>query len=62
MIQFLKNLFSRKSKQRVETFIWVGDGVRPLNPGELVGRPYVDENGITGVVVENTQLTLTVKF
>ena len=45
-----------------ETFIWVGDGMRALEPGELVGKKYRDKNGRVGKIVENSYLDLTVEF
>ncbi len=45
-----------------ETFIWVGDGMGALEPGELVEKMFRAEDGRIGKIVENGYLDVTVEF
>ena len=45
-----------------ETFVHVGDGIRALEPGEMVGKNFRAEDGRIGKVVENSFLDITVEF
>ena len=44
-----------------EEMIYVGDGIRAPEPGELVGRP-VNINGRRGKVVDNGPIYMTVEW
>lgn len=45
-----------------ETFIYVGDGMGCPEPGSLVGSEYQAEDGRRGLVIDNSLLSVTVKF
>lgn len=57
LINFFKVKYSREEK-----FIYIGDGITALTPGELVGKTYISENKEKGTIIENSALTITVKF